>query len=304
MRYVQLIQSGNEDNPIEIIQQNGAVRTSEEILLTTESKVGFISGMIKNWSWNYRLKVNFYIAGREGGTFVLNPLQKLVIENKPCDRIILSIENTSTTTFAYCQYYLEQYEAEGDETIEMLYRNKSTIEDGDINRINGAAEEFVSTFQLNITTPPETILSACLANQDLLIKDISARVIGVPTPIKDADNNEIKRPTHAEIVEALNIKHNVKEDIPVNSLLGTTFLFRYADSQQLVRNEFTNYITKDNPELRLTNINFKAKRETFRGMNFSITTSPSGFTAGFVWLLILTVRFMRTYTPPVPEPAP
>ena len=305
MKYVQLKKSGNDDNPIQVLQQQGNKREEEIILISSQTGISFISGMIKNWNWNYKLKVNFFIAGRENGEYILDPLQKITLTNRPADRIVFTIENVPTTTFAMLQYYIEQTEADNDEEAkEMLYRMQVNVEDGSIDEINGIAEEFVSTFQLNVTTPPETILAGCIPNQDLLIKDISARVIGVPTPIKDADNNEIKRPTHAEIVEALNIKHNIKQDIPENSLLGTTFLFRYADSQQLVRNEFTSYITKDNPELRLTDINFKAKRETFRGMNFSVTTSPSGFTAGFVWLLILTIRFQRTINPPVPAPAP
>ena len=305
MKYIQLKKSGNDDNPISILQQIENVRQEEIILISSQTGVSFISGMIKNWNWNYKLKINFYIAGRENGEFVLDPLQKITFTNRPCDRIILSIENVDTTTFAMFQYFIEQTEAENDEEAQqMLYRMKVNIEDGNINELNGIPEEFVSTFQLNISTPPETILAGCIANQDLLIKDVSARVIGVPTEIKNADGAIIKKPTHYDYINALSIKHNVKQDIPTDSLLGCTFLFRYADSQQLVRNEFTNYITKDNPELKLNNINFKAKRETFRGMNFNLVTSPSGYPAGFVWLIILTVRFQRTINPPVPTPAP
>ena len=305
MKYVQLVKSGTEDNPIEVLQQNGDVKSKEIILVSSGSSVAFITGMIKNWSWNYDLKINFFLSGRENGTFTLKPLQKIKMENKPCDRIILTIENKDTITFSLIQYYLEQTEAEGEiEPVEMLYRMKVDIEDGDINEVNGIAEEFISTFQLNVSTPPETILAACLSNQDLLIKDVFARVIGVPTEIKDADGNIIKNPSPEDYRNAINVKHNIKEDIPENSVLGMTFVFRYPDNDQLVRNEFTSYITKDNPRIALETINFKARRETARNMNFDVITAPSGYPAGFVWLLILTVRFQRTQTPPQTIPAP
>ena len=305
MKYVQLVQSGTENNPLEILEQNGEKKLKEIILISKGSSVAFISGFIKNWSWNYDLKINFYLAGRENGTFTLKPLQKIILENKPCDRLILSIENNSATTVAFTQYFLEQTEAEGEvEPVEMMYRTRVNIQDGDINEVNGIAQEFISTFAFNLVSPPEEVLASALPNQDLLIKDVFTRVIGLPTEIKDEDGVIIKKPDLEDYRNALTIKHNIKQDIPENAVIGVNYLYRYSDDQQLVRNEMVNYITKDTPQIQLRDINFKARRETARGMEFNVAPSSSGLTAGFVWLLVLTVRFQRTDTPTQVAPAP
>ena len=47
MKYVQLVKSGTEDNPIEVLQQNGDVKSKEIILVSSGSSVAFITGMIK-----------------------------------------------------------------------------------------------------------------------------------------------------------------------------------------------------------------------------------------------------------------
>ncbi len=145
MRYIGIVKSGDLKNPnYRLTSESDSSGILDYILAGTGDK--FISGYIKNVSNVYSIVVNFYSSRRESQTIILEPNQKILVKNQPCDRIQVTREKDFP--FGLFNYVFQVYSAEQEsELFDMIKRSELDITTSDplIENISNLQDYFQKT---------------------------------------------------------------------------------------------------------------------------------------------------------------
>ena len=149
MRYVGIIKTGNDEISSE------RLLSVSEVQRIIPGKLGnrLITGTILNPSKIRGLLVFFYSQNREAQGIRLDPQQRLVIKNQPCDRLILT--RPANESQAFFDYTLRVFETDSDQEL-MVFLSDSVLEI-DTESDNSIAYAEGSIFRAVINGEPNPI---------------------------------------------------------------------------------------------------------------------------------------------------
>ena len=121
MRYVGIIKTGNDEISSEILYGIDGV----ERIIPGSLGNRLITGTILNPSKIRGLLIIFYSQNREAQAIRLDPQQRLIIKNQPCDRLI--IKKPPSESQAFFDYTLRVFETDSDQEL-MVFLSDSVLE--------------------------------------------------------------------------------------------------------------------------------------------------------------------------------
>lgn len=167
MRYIGIIASGNEEVAVEVLREGTVSR--ERLIPGLGDRL--LTGTISNPSKIRPLLINFYSQNRESQSIRLEPLQQVVIENQPCDRLLLS--RVGSEPLAFYSYFLRIHSAESDQEL-MVFMSDSVLR---IEAVSEASIQYIQESRVIILANVDTSFKAQLLLGDLLQETIIDEVL-------------------------------------------------------------------------------------------------------------------------------